>query len=97
MAAILVPPPILQEVKAVLHPPVVADVPQEVGGGDAVGIETRREVPHVVRDDFAVEGANFTIDAQRYTATSKIERFANVVGVLQVDPQPAGFFESPLL
>jgi len=65
VVAVLVPPAVLQEVEAVLHPPVVADVPQEVGGGDAVGIEARDEVPHVVRENLAVGGANFTIDAQR--------------------------------
>ena len=63
--AILVPPAVLQEVEAVLQPPVIANVPQEVGGGDAVGIETRHEVSHIVREDFAVAGANLAINAQR--------------------------------
>lgn len=63
--AILVPPAILQEVQTVFDPPVVADVPQEVGGGDAVGIEARYEVPHVVRENLAVARTDFTIDAQR--------------------------------
>jgi hypothetical protein len=44
---------------------VIADMPQEVGGGDAVGIEARDEVPHVVRENLAVARADFTIDAQR--------------------------------
>jgi len=65
MVAILIPPPILQEVEAVLHPPVIADVSQEVRGGDALGIEARDEVSHIVREDLAVGGADFTIDAQR--------------------------------
>ncbi len=64
VVAILVPPAILQEVQAVFDPPVVADVPQQVGGGNAVGIEARYEVPHVVRENLAVGGADFTIDAQ---------------------------------
>lgn len=65
VVAVLVPPPILQEVEAVFQPPVVADVPQEIRGGDAAGIETRDEVSHVVREDFAVGGANLAINAQR--------------------------------
>jgi hypothetical protein len=65
VVAVLVPPAVLQEVEAVLQPPVIADMPQEVGGGDAVGIEARDEVPHVVRENLAVGGADFTIDAQR--------------------------------
>ena len=42
VVAVLVPPPILQEVEAVFQPPVIADVPQEVRSGDAVGIEARQ-------------------------------------------------------
>jgi len=44
---VLVPPPIFQEVEAVFQPPVVADIPQEVRGGNAVGIEAGDEIPHV--------------------------------------------------
>jgi hypothetical protein len=65
MMAVLVPPPVLQEVEAVLQPPVIADMPQKVGCGDRVGIKAGNEVPHVVREDFAVGSANFTIHAQR--------------------------------
>jgi len=65
VVAVLVPPSILQEVKAVFHSPMVADIPQEVRGGNAVGIEARNEIPHVVRQDFAVGGANLAINSQR--------------------------------
>ena len=44
---------------------MVADIPQEVRGGNAVGIETRNEIPHVVRQDFAAVGANLAINSQR--------------------------------
>jgi hypothetical protein len=64
VVAILVPPPIFQEVEAVFQPPVVADVPQEIRGSHALGIEARDEVSHVVRENLAVGGADFTIDAQ---------------------------------
>jgi len=64
VVAVLVPPAILQEVEAVFQPPVIADVPQEVRGSHAVGIEARHEIPHVVRKDSAVGGANLTIHAQ---------------------------------
>lgn len=65
VVAILVPPTVLQEVKAVFQPPVVADVPQQVRGSDLPGVEARHEVPHVVREQLAAGRANFTIDAQR--------------------------------
>jgi hypothetical protein len=63
VVAVLVPPSILQEVKAVFHTPMVADIPQQVRGGNAVGIETRNEIPHVVRKDFAGGGANLAINS----------------------------------
>ena len=97
VVAIFVPPPIFQEVQAVFHPPVVADVPQQIRGGDAAGIEARHEIPHVVRHSFAGGGPQFTIDAQDYATAGQVECVTHVVGVVQVDPHPAGFFESPLL
>lgn len=63
VVAILVPPAVLQEVQAVFDPPVIADMPQEFRSGDAVRIEARDEVAHVVREELAVGGADFTIDA----------------------------------
>ena len=39
VVTIFVPPAVLQEVEAVLQTPVIADMAQEVRGGDAVGIE----------------------------------------------------------
>lgn len=84
--SILVPPAILQEVETIFQPPVVADIPQEVRGGDVVGIKAGDEVPHVEREDFAGGGANLAIDSQCYAATGQMEGFADVVGVLQVDP-----------
>ena len=65
VVTILVPPSILQEVQAIFHAPMVADIPQEVRGGNAVGIEARHEIPHVVRKDFTVGGADLAINAQR--------------------------------
>ena len=65
VVAVLVPPSILQEVKAVFHSPMVANIPQEVRCGNTIRIEARDEVSHVVREDFAVGGANLAINSQR--------------------------------
>jgi hypothetical protein len=65
VVAVFVPPAILQEVEAVFHSPMVADMPQQVRRGDLLGIETGDEIPHVVRQDFAVGGANLAINAER--------------------------------
>ncbi len=64
MVAILVPPSIFQEVPTVFDPPVIADMPQEIRGGDRLGIEAGDEVSHIVREDLAVGGADLAIDAQ---------------------------------
>jgi len=86
MVAVLVPPSILQEVETVFQPPVVADVSQEVCCGDAVRIEAGDEVAYVVRENLAVGSANLAINAQCYAAAGQAESFADVVGVLEVDP-----------
>ncbi len=65
VVAVLVPPWMPQEVKAVFHSPTVADIRQEVCGGNPVGIEGRNEIPYIVRKDFAVVGANPSINSQR--------------------------------
>jgi hypothetical protein len=44
---------------------MVADIPQQVRRGNAIRIEARDEIPHVVREDFAVGGANLAINSQR--------------------------------
>jgi hypothetical protein len=65
VVAVLVPPAILQEVEAVFHSPMVADVPQQVRRGNTLGIEARDEIPHVVRENLAVGSANLAINSQR--------------------------------
>lgn len=61
---------------------MIADVPQQVDCGHAVGIETGDEIAHVVRQHFAIGPAHFTIDTQRDTTVWQIERLANVLGII---------------
>jgi hypothetical protein len=65
VVAVFVPPPVLAEVEAVFDPPVIPHVPQDVRGRDAVGVEAGDEVADVVRNEFAVVGADLAIDADR--------------------------------
>lgn len=65
VVAVFVPPAILQEVQAIFHTPMVADVPQQVCSGHAVGIQAGHEIPHIVRQNFAVGGADLPIHAER--------------------------------
>jgi hypothetical protein len=86
VVAVLVPPPILQEVETVFQPPVVANVPQEVRSGNAVRIKARDKIPHVARENLAAGSANLAINAQCYATAAPGESFADVVGVLEVNP-----------
>lgn len=65
VVAILVPPPILQEVQTVFQPPMVTDMLQKFRRCDALGIEAGDEITHIVREHGAVGGTNCPIDAQR--------------------------------
>lgn len=51
VVAVLIPPAVLDEVQAVLDPPVAAGVPQQVGGGDLIRVEAAGEVACVTRDE----------------------------------------------
>jgi hypothetical protein len=81
MVAVLVPPTVLQEVKAVLDPPMIADVPEQGLGGHLARIEAGNEIAHIQRQHLAVSSANLAIDTDRDAAARHIERLADVVGV----------------
>ena len=61
---------------------MVANVTQEVIGGDLGGIETGNEIANVVRDDLAVAIPQFAIDAKRNLTIRKLECFAEILGVV---------------
>lgn len=64
VVAIFVPPAVLQEVQAVFNAPMLANVPQELGCGHLLGIETAHIVARVMQHDFTVVGTQLTIHAQ---------------------------------
>jgi len=80
--AIFVPPTVFQEVQAVFNSPVLANVPQEIGGGYLLGIEATHIVARIVQHDFAMISTQFPIDTQTNLATGKIECFPNVISVV---------------
>ena len=97
VVTIFVPPPIFGEVQAVFDSPMIPHVRQDVRGRDLVGVEAGDEVPHVMRDKLAGGGADLAIDADRYAAVGEVEDLADVRRVVEIDPNTAGFPESPLL
>jgi hypothetical protein len=60
---VLIPPAVLEEVQAVLDLPMAADVIQELGCGDPVGIETGDEVPYVMTNKLPIPGCDHTVHA----------------------------------
>ncbi|QEG33085.1 hypothetical protein Pr1d_03460 [Bythopirellula goksoeyrii] len=54
MVTILVPPAVFQKVQAVFYSPVLANVPQEIGGGDLIGIKAAHIVASIMQNDFAI-------------------------------------------
>lgn len=96
VVAVLIPPAVFDEVEAVFHLPVAANMGLQAGGRDSARIETGREIAALLRKHLASERTHFTIDADGDLTTGKIQTLADKGGVVQVDPQSAGFPREPL-
>jgi hypothetical protein len=69
---ILVPPAVFQEVQAILNPPVLANVSQEIGCGHLLGIKAAHIVACIMQNDFAIVSTQLAIHAQSNLATRQI-------------------------
>ena len=93
---ILVPPAVLDEVQAVFHLPVAADVRVKVGRRDIARIEAGHEVPAFLEQEMAIGRTHFAIDAQGDLAVGNVQTLAEIRGVVKVEPKPADFAAGPL-
>lgn len=93
--AVFVPPAIFGEEEAVFNLPMSADHGEQLGGGDSAGIETGEKVAGVGQQDAAVVGNYVPINTHSDLCPGKRQRFTNVTGVVQVEPQPAAFDGGP--
>jgi hypothetical protein len=93
---ILVPPAVFDEVKAVFDLPVVANVGLQFGRRDGSRVEAGHEIPALVGENLTVGRSHFAIDTDGDLAMRKVQTLADILGVVQVDPQPAGFVLEPL-
>lgn len=82
VVAIFVPPAVLQEVQTIFDSPMLANMPQKIGGGYLLGIEAAHIVARVMQHDFAIVSTQFTIHTQTNLATRQIKRLANVICVV---------------
>jgi hypothetical protein len=94
--AVLIPPAIFDEVQAILHLPVVANVGLQYGGRDATGVEASREIAAIVQENLSLGRAHFAIDTEDDLAIGKVQTLADIPSVIQVEPQPSGFAIEPL-
>jgi hypothetical protein len=92
---VFVPPTVFEKEQTVFDVPVMPDSFQQLLGADRVGITAVGEVPRVVGNDGAVGGNQIAINAQSDAVVRKAERLANVLGVVQIEPQSAAILKSP--
>ena len=94
--AVLIPPAVLQEVEAVFHLPMPADIRLQVRRGDRTGVKTGDKIATFTGENVSRGRTHFTIDAQRDLASGDVQTFAQIRGIGKVDPKPPRFVASPL-
>ena len=94
--SIFVPPAVFEKEVAVFDLPMIADMRQQLCGRDPRRIEARQKVATVVRDDVAIGGQQIAVDAQPDPAARESQLFADIVRVIQGEPEPAAIRQSPL-
>jgi hypothetical protein len=96
VVTIFVPPAVFDEVKAVFDLPVVANVGLKLGRRDRSRVKAGDEITAFVEENLTVGRTHFAIDTDGNLAMGKVQTLADILGVVQVDPQPAGFVVKPL-
>lgn len=94
--AIFVPPAIFDVEDAVLNLPMMTNVSQQVFRANATRVFAGNKVPRLRKHDVALGIGDVAIDTQQDFTTGEAQLFANVLRVLQVQPQPAAIGIAPL-
>ena len=92
---VFVPPAILDEVQAVFHLPMAANGGVKLGRRDRTRIEAGHEIPGVVKQKNTIGRTYFTIGTDGDLTVGNIQTLAEILGVVQVDPNPAGIAAIP--
>jgi len=96
VVTVLIPPAVLDEVQAVFHLPVAANVLLEIGSRDGVRIETGHEIPALTRNEFALGATDFAINSDGDATFGNVQTLPNVLGIVEADPKPACLLIEPL-
>jgi hypothetical protein len=96
VVTIFVPPAVLDEMKAVFHLPVAANVVLQFMRRDRIGIQAGHEVPAFAGKKLALRRTHFAINADADFATGYVQMFPDMLGIVEVDPKLASFLVEPL-
>lgn len=96
VVAVFVPPAVFDEVQAVLHLPVTANVLLEIRGRHRPGIQTGHEVPAFAGEKLTVGAAHLAINADGDSAIGNVQMLPDILGVIKAEPKPAGLLIEPL-
>ena len=94
--AVLIPPAILDEVQAVFHLPMAANVGVKLSRRDRARIEAGHEISAFVKQKSIIGRSHFTIGADGDLTVGNVQTLTEILGILQVDPNPAGIAAAPL-
>ena len=92
---VFVPPAILDEMQAVFDLPVAANGGGEFGCGDLFRRATGHIVPGFIKRKRTIGGANLVIEPDGNLTSREVQTLADILGVVQVEPHPAGFLLGP--
>jgi hypothetical protein len=93
---VFIPPAILDEVQAIFHLPMPPDVGVKLGGRDRARIKAGDEVPALLKQEKTIGRTHFTIGTNGDLAAGNIQMLTDILGVGQVDPNPAAIATPPL-
>lgn len=93
--AIFIPPPVFDEEDAVLDLPMSAGRREQLGGRHLAGIQTGQKVTGVGKQYPAVVGGYVPINTQDDPRPGIRQGIANVVRVVQLEPEPAAIAGGP--
>ena len=92
---VFVPPAILDEVQAVFHLPMAANGCVKFGRCHRTRIETADEIPAFLKQKNTIGRPHFTIGTDGDLAAGNVQTLTQILGVVQVDPNPAGIVATP--
>ena len=96
VVTILVPPAVFDKVKTVFDLPMAANIGLQLGCRNKSRVDAGHKIPALAGENLTMSRTHFAIDAKDDLAVRKVQALADILGVVQVEPQPAGFAIEPL-